>query len=104
MKFVALALTLLLAVGSQAQAGQSNAPNQLDNIRNMATVYLDQVKHSVQQTLDHLDGTQYAEYKMKLSQSLDQLNDYAQTLTPYGEAFSAQFSEATRLMQERALS
>ncbi|KAG7282677.1 hypothetical protein CRUP_017603 [Coryphaenoides rupestris] len=103
MKFVALALTLLLAVGSQARTVQSDAPNQLDHIRATAMMYLNQVKDSAQKTLDHLDGTEYAEYKMTLTKSLDQLNDYAQTLTPYSEAFSTQFMEATKLMQDRAL-
>ncbi|KAK0136591.1 Apolipoprotein A-I [Merluccius polli] len=100
MKFVALALTLLLALGCQTQ---DVPPNQLDQIRDTALLYLNQVKESAQKTLDHLDGTEYAEYKVKLSQSLDQLNAYAQTLTPYGEAFSTQFVDATNVMRDRAL-
>ncbi|KAJ3589446.1 hypothetical protein NHX12_010291 [Muraenolepis orangiensis] len=103
MKCVALALTLLLAVGSQARAMQSDDPNQLDVIRDTAMVYLNQVKDSALKTLDHLDGTEYAEYKVKLSQSLDQLNEYARTMAPYSVAFSTQFVEGARLMQERAL-
>ncbi|KAM6969764.1 apolipoprotein A-Ia [Aplochiton taeniatus] len=107
MKFVALALTLLLAVGSQAKALQNDAPSQLEHIKAAALMYLTQVKDTAQKTLDHLEGTEYAEYKVKLSESLDKLHEYAQTasqtLTPYGEAFTGQFLEATKQVRENVM-
>ncbi|XP_030637566.1 apolipoprotein A-Ia [Chanos chanos] len=107
MKFVALALTLLLAVGSQARALQADAPSQLEHYKAAAMVYLSQVKESAQRALDHLDGTEYEQYKMRLSESLDKLQTYAQTaahtLTPYGDAFAGQFMEATHHMRERVM-
>ncbi|XP_046906384.1 apolipoprotein A-I isoform X2 [Hypomesus transpacificus] len=107
MKFVALALTLLLAVGSHAMALQNDAPSQLEHVRAAAMVYLTQVKETAMKTLDHLDGTEYAEYKVKLSESLDQLHAYAQTasetITPYGETYSAQLLDATKDVRERIM-
>merc|ERR550519_1543283 len=103
MKLLACALTLLLAVGSQAFAIQSDAPSQLEHVQTAVTMYLNQVKDSAQRALDHLDGTEYAEYKVKLSESMDKLQDYAQTLTPYSEAFSTQFLESTKQMRERVM-
>ncbi|KAK6317039.1 hypothetical protein J4Q44_G00124390 [Coregonus suidteri] len=105
MKFVALALTLLLAVGSQAL--QNDAPSQMEHIKAATIEYLTQLKETAQKTLDHLDGTEYAEYKMKLSESFEKLHEYAQTasqtLTPYGDAFSAQFLEATKQVREKLM-
>ncbi|XP_010895444.1 apolipoprotein A-I [Esox lucius] len=107
MKFVSLALSLLLAVGSQARAVQSDAPSQLEHIKAAATVYLTRVKETAEKTLEHLDGTQYAEYKLKLSESFDRLHEYtqtaSQTLTPYGDAFTAQFLEATKQAREKVM-
>jgi len=103
MQFAALALTLLLAVGSHARSMQSDAPMDLAQYQEQAMVYLNQVRETAQKTLDSLDSGDYAEYKMKLSQSLDGLTEYAQTLKPYGDAASAQFLEATKNMRERAM-
>uniref|UniRef100_A0AAY5L3Z8 Apolipoprotein A-I n=1 Tax=Esox lucius TaxID=8010 RepID=A0AAY5L3Z8_ESOLU len=126
MKFVSLALSLLLAVGSQARAVQSDAPSQLEHIKAAATVYLTRVKETAEKTLEHLDGTQYAEYntghiavppppllnshsppRLKLSESFDRLHEYtqtaSQTLTPYGDAFTAQFLEATKQAREKVM-
>ncbi|CAL8281465.1 unnamed protein product [Arctogadus glacialis] len=87
MKFVALALTILLAVGSQAQDSGSVASVQLAKIQDGARLYLSQVQDHAQRTLDRLDGTEYEQYKVKLT-------EYAQTLAPYADAFSTGFSEA----------
>ncbi|XP_076130023.1 apolipoprotein A-Ia-like [Alosa pseudoharengus] len=107
MKFVALALTLLLAVGSQARALQADAPSQLEHYRAATLVYLTQVKETAMRTLDHLDGTEYEQYKQKLTESLDQLQTYAmsasESLTPYTDTFSAQLLEATRTLRERVV-
>ncbi|KAG5284215.1 hypothetical protein AALO_G00024180 [Alosa alosa] len=107
MKFVALALTLLLAVGSQARALQADAPSQLEHYRAATLVYLTQIKETAMATLDHLDGTEYEQYKQKLTESLDQLQTYAksasESLTPYTDTFSAQLLEATRALRERVV-
>ena len=42
---------------------QNDAPSQLEHVRAAAMVYLTQVKETAMKTLDHLDGTEYAEYK-----------------------------------------
>jgi apolipoprotein A-I len=107
MKFVALALTLLLAVGSQAHFLQADAPSQLEHYKSAALVYLTQVKEQAQKALDNLDGTDYEQYKVQLSESLTKLQEYAQTtsqtLTPYAETFSNQFLENTKQLRERVM-
>ncbi|KAJ7995979.1 hypothetical protein DPEC_G00232310 [Dallia pectoralis] len=107
MKLVSLALTLLLSVGSQARALQNDAPSQLKHIKAAATVYPTQVKETGEKTLGHLDGTQYAKCKLKLSESFDKLHEYTQsashTLSPYGDAFTAQFLEATKHAREKVM-
>ncbi|ROL40687.1 Apolipoprotein A-I [Anabarilius grahami] len=107
MKFVALALTLLLAVGSQARFLQADAPSQLEHYKSAALVYLTQVKEQAQKALDNLDGTDYEQYKVQLSESLTKLQEYAQTtsqtLTPYTETFSNQFLENTKQLSERVM-
>ncbi|CAM4540602.1 unnamed protein product [Leuciscus chuanchicus] len=107
MKFLALALTLLLALGSQARFLQADAPSQLEHFKSAALVYLTQVKEQTQKALDNLDGTEYEQYKLQLSESLTKLQEYAQTtsltLTPYADAFSKQFLENTKQLQERIM-
>ncbi|KTF93466.1 hypothetical protein cypCar_00035744 [Cyprinus carpio] len=107
MKFVALALTILLAVGSQAHFLQADAPSQLEHYKAAALVYLTQVKEQAQKALDNLDGTDYEQYKVQLSESLTKLQDYAQstsqTLTPYAETISNQFLENTNQLRERVM-
>lgn len=90
MKFVALALAVLLAVGefkkqsfqnpgirctcltfffstvtlgSQAASLQADAPSQLAQIRSAIDVYMTQAKDGAIKALDQLDGTQYEEMK-----------------------------------------
>ncbi|XP_056141402.1 apolipoprotein A-I [Lampris incognitus] len=107
MKFLACALTLLLAVGSQARAVQNDAPSSLEQVRAATMLYMNQVKESAQRTLDHLDGTDFAQYKMKLSESLNNLHTYVQTsshtLTPYGETVSAQLTEMTAQVRGKVM-
>ncbi|KAK2911895.1 hypothetical protein Q8A67_004028 [Cirrhinus molitorella] len=107
MKFVALALTILLAVGSQARFLQADAPSQLEHYKAAALVYLTQVKEQAQKAFDNLDGTEYEQYKVQLSESLTKLQDYAQsttqTLTPYTETISSQFLENTKQLRERVM-
>ncbi|XP_063059656.1 apolipoprotein A-I [Engraulis encrasicolus] len=107
MKFVALALTLLLAVGSQARALQADAPSQLEHYKAATLVYLTQVKESAMRTLDHLDGTEYEQYKQKLKDTMESLQGYAMTasdsLTPYTDSFSTQLLDATKTLRERVM-
>merc|ERR1711970_156242 len=89
MKLLACALTLLLAVGSQAFAIQSDAPSQLEHVQAAVTMYLNQVKDSAQRALDHLDGTEYAEYKVKLSESMDKRQELHEVLQRHSEEYRA---------------
>ncbi|XP_065123072.1 apolipoprotein A-Ia isoform X1 [Paramisgurnus dabryanus] len=107
MKFVALALTLLLALGSQASFWQADAPSQLEHYQSAALVYLTQVREQAQKALENLEGTDYEQYKVKVSESLAKLQEYAQStsqsLTPYTETFSNQFLETTKQLRERVM-
>ncbi|CAB1415915.1 unnamed protein product [Pleuronectes platessa] len=71
MKFVALALALLLAVGSHAASMQPDAPSQLEHVRSLMDLYMAQMKDSAHKVLDQLDQTEYSELKASLSQRLD---------------------------------
>ncbi|XP_012684304.2 apolipoprotein A-I-2 [Clupea harengus] len=99
MKFVALALTILLVAGAQARMVQADAPAPLEHVRSAVMVYLTQVKETAQKALTHLDDTEYKDYKMKISQSLDdmltQMQTASATLSPYTDAFATQVMEAT---------
>ncbi|KAK6295781.1 hypothetical protein J4Q44_G00334940 [Coregonus suidteri] len=99
MKFLALALTILLAAGTQAVPMQADAPSQMEHVKAAIMVYMTQVKETAQRSIDLLDDTEYKEYKVELSKSLDNLQQYSQTasqaLAPYSEAFGAQLTDAT---------
>ncbi|AWO99325.1 Apolipoprotein AI isoform 6 [Scophthalmus maximus] len=74
MKFVALTLALLLAVGSQAASLQADAPSQLEHARVVMDLYLTQVKESAKKALDQLDDTEYKTLKESMSLRLDDLH------------------------------
>merc|ERR1711915_34895 len=74
MKFVALALALLLAVGSQGASLQADAPSQLAHVRAAMDVYMTQVKESAKRALDQLDDTEYKELKEHMSQRLEDMH------------------------------
>ncbi|XP_067306101.1 apolipoprotein A-I-2-like isoform X5 [Pseudorasbora parva] len=73
MRFVALALTVLLA-GCQAHFLQYEAPSQL----NQVNVFADQLKHFTHKVLTHFDNTEFEDYKEFLGQSVDSLHGYFQ--------------------------
>ncbi|XP_056139058.1 apolipoprotein A-Ib [Lampris incognitus] len=106
MKFVALALALLLAVGSQAASLQADAssPSELEHVRSVVGIYLGQVKQSALRLLNHLDGTEYEAYKSKLSGRLDDLQNQLQTAqavaAPYTDAVFTQMKDATAAVRE----
>ncbi|XP_061538146.1 apolipoprotein A-Ib [Phycodurus eques] len=79
MKFVALAVTLLLAIGSQAASLQAEAPTPLAHFQAVMDVYLTQIKESVQRTLDQLDDTEYKEFKVLVSTRLDEVETQVKT-------------------------
>merc|ERR1712189_156613 len=100
MKFVALALALLLAVGSQgASLMQADAPSQLAHVRAAMDVYLTQVKESAKRALDQLDDTEYKELKEQLSQRLEDMHTQIKTLqtsvSPVTDGIVKTISDAT---------
>uniref|UniRef100_A0A3B3ZU67 Uncharacterized protein n=1 Tax=Periophthalmus magnuspinnatus TaxID=409849 RepID=A0A3B3ZU67_9GOBI len=58
MKYVALALALLLAIGCQAASLQADAPSQLEHARGLMRMYLDQVKNSLDNIASKVDDEQ----------------------------------------------
>ncbi|CAL8360711.1 unnamed protein product [Merluccius merluccius] len=100
MKFVALALALLLAVGSHAASLEIDPPTQLAHMRAAVRMYLDQVKQSCSKSLVYLDGTDYEQYKVQLSNSLDNLHSTLLNAqgeaAPYTDAFVRQMTEVTK--------
>lgn len=71
MKFAALALALLLAVGSQAAVLQADAPSALDHYSTMLHVGVNRLKSS----LSALDNTEYSYVKETLQQALQVVDD-----------------------------
>merc|ERR1712180_319556 len=99
MKFVALALALLLAVGSQGASLQSDAPSQLAHARAALDVYLTQVKESAKRALGQLDDTEYKEFKEQVSQRLEDMHTQIKTLqasvSPVTDGIVKTISDAT---------
>ncbi|KAF7652064.1 hypothetical protein LDENG_00101790 [Lucifuga dentata] len=104
MKVATLALALLLAVGSQAASVQSEAPAELQQVRSVVAIYLNQVKDSLKKAVDNLEGTEYSKYKTQLDNGLENLSQQLQALqaqaSPYTDAFSVQFKEYTAAIRE----
>ncbi|KAK2816629.1 hypothetical protein Q7C36_022900 [Tachysurus vachellii] len=71
MKVVALALTLLLALGCHARTLQADAPTQLEHYKAVASVYLTQVKDQAYKALENLDRDNYEQYKLTVTQNFD---------------------------------
>jgi len=97
MKFVALALALLMAVGSHAAVAE--APNHLQHARTLMDMYMTQVKDSAHKVLDQLDQTEYRDLKASLSQRLD--DTYAQikalqtSVAPISDSIVSTIADAT---------
>ncbi|KAK3509242.1 hypothetical protein QTP70_025593 [Hemibagrus guttatus] len=96
MKVVALALTLLLALGCHARFLQADAPTQVEHYKAVALVYLNQVKDQAYKALEHLDGGDYEQYKLKLTESLDNLQKYADSTSTSLKPFATQLVEGTQ--------
>ncbi|KAM8902402.1 apolipoprotein A-I-like [Spinachia spinachia] len=99
MKFVALALALLLAVGSRAASLQADAPSQLEHVRAAVDVYLTQVKESAKKALDHLDDSEYKDLKDRLTTRIDDLYTQVKTLqgsvSPVTDSVVSTIADAT---------
>lgn len=99
MKFVALALVVLLAVGSQAASLQADAPSSLAHIRAAADVYMTQAKESAIRALDQLDDTPYQELKVALAQRLEDMHNNIKQLqsqvSPMTDSVVSTISDAT---------
>ncbi|KAM9812326.1 apolipoprotein A-Ib [Syngnathus typhle] len=104
MKFVALAITLLLAVGCQAASLQADAPSSLAHARAVVDVYLTQMKESVKNALGHLDDTEYKEFKDVISLRLDdlhlQLKTVQESVAPVTDGVVATLSDVTQTFRD----
>ncbi|KAM8768923.1 apolipoprotein A-I [Acanthopagrus schlegelii] len=104
MKFAALALALLLAVGSHAASMQADAPSQLEHARAVMDVYLTQVKDMSLRAVNQLDDPQYAEFKTNLAQRIEEMYNQIKTLqasvSPMTDSFYSTVMEVTRDTRE----
>ncbi|MEQ2247212.1 hypothetical protein ILYODFUR_007044 [Ilyodon furcidens] len=99
MKFVALALAVVLAVSCQAASLQADAPSQLAHIRSAVDVYLTQAKESAIKALDQLDDTPYQELKVNLAQRLEDMHNNIKNMqaqvSPMTDSLVTTISDAT---------
>ncbi|TWW76681.1 apolipoprotein A-Ib [Takifugu flavidus] len=99
MKFVVLALALLLAVGSQAASLMADAPTELEHFRSALNMYLDRVKERAHSALATLDDPEYKELKDRLAQRVDDIHSQIKTLqgnvSPITDSVVSTISDAT---------
>ncbi|GAA6082262.1 apolipoprotein A-I-1 [Tachysurus ichikawai] len=97
MKFVALALVFLLAAGCQVDITQADAPNKYEHIRAGVVTYLTQAKESAQRAINQLDDAEYKDYKARLNNGLElvenSITSMAASLAPFREGFGPQLIE-----------
>ncbi|KAL6467715.1 hypothetical protein MHYP_G00233920 [Metynnis hypsauchen] len=105
MKFVALALAILLAAGCQARSMQADAPTQYEQIRSAVVTYLGQVKETAEKAIDRLDDAEYKDVKDRLTLSLTRIETFLETasesLKPVRETFGPQLLEAFAGLREK---
>lgn len=105
MKFVALALAVLLAAGCQARFLQADAPSQYEHIRAAVVTYLGQVKDTALKAIDHLDDSEFKDYKARLHQGLESiettLKSASESLAPVREGIGPQIVEGLSGVRER---
>ncbi|XP_036412541.1 apolipoprotein A-Ib isoform X2 [Colossoma macropomum] len=105
MKFVALALAILLAAGCQARSMQADAPTQYEQIRSAVVTYLGQVKETAQKAINRLDDAEYKELKDRLTLSLTRIEKYlesaSESLRPVRETIGPQVIEAFAALREK---
>ncbi|XP_029303094.1 apolipoprotein A-I-like [Cottoperca gobio] len=80
MKFVALALALLMAVGSHAAALQADSPSQLEHIKSAVDMSLEYAKHGAHYLLKPLDDPESREIKAKLTDHIENFFNQIQSL------------------------
>ncbi|KAL7851492.1 hypothetical protein AOLI_G00218480 [Acnodon oligacanthus] len=106
MKFVALALAILLAAGCQARSMQADVPTQYEQIRSAVVTYLGQVKETAQKAIDRLDDAEYKEVKDRLTLSLTRIENFleyaSESLKPVRETFGPQLLESFSGLLEKA--
>ncbi|KAG8002195.1 Apolipoprotein A-I [Nibea albiflora] len=99
MKFVALALALLLAVGSHAASVQADPPTQLAHARAAVDLYVNQVKESATRALAQLDDTEYKEIKDHLVKQIEdfhtQMKSLQTSVSPFTDSVYSSISDAT---------
>ncbi|XP_056613497.1 apolipoprotein A-Ib [Triplophysa dalaica] len=100
MRFIALTLTVLLA-GSQARFLQDEPPSQLDHVKTVLQVYADQLKTSAHKALNHLDDTEFKDYKDFLGQSVDNVHGYFQHAFKNMGTYSTPVMEIIAPMNEK---
>ncbi|KAI4878175.1 hypothetical protein NFI96_011615 [Prochilodus magdalenae] len=102
MKFVALALAVLLAVGCQARSMQADAPSKYEHIRAAVVTYLGQVKETAQKAIDRIDDK---DIKDRLTLSLTRietmLETAAESLKPVRDTIGPQVVEFASSLRER---
>ncbi|GAA6082263.1 apolipoprotein A-I-2-like [Tachysurus ichikawai] len=105
MKFVALALAVLLAAGCQARFLQADAPSQYEHIRAGVVTYLNQFKDTAQKAIDHLDDAEFKDYKARLNQGLANietlLNSASESLAPVRAGIGPQIVEGISGVREK---
>ncbi|XP_053729745.1 apolipoprotein A-Ib [Synchiropus splendidus] len=96
MKFVTLALALLLAVAAQAAPADISP---LDHARSVVDMGLTNMKESIKRALSQLDNTEFADAGRKMSQQLDdahtQLKNFQSRVKPNTDQVFATMSDLT---------
>uniref|UniRef100_A0A3P8W6D7 Apolipoprotein A-I n=1 Tax=Cynoglossus semilaevis TaxID=244447 RepID=A0A3P8W6D7_CYNSE len=105
MKCVALAVTLLLAIGCQAATlPEAEIPSQLQHLRAAADVYLTQIRESTKRALDQLDDTEYSDLKVTASLYLDEIHNqlklWQSSVAPVTDSVVSTLAEATAELRE----
>ncbi|XP_074536518.1 apolipoprotein A-I-like [Halichoeres trimaculatus] len=100
MKFVTLALALLLAIGSQAVPLQADAPQTLAHLRSVLDMYMDNLKVSLTNAVNQMED---AEMKAKVVQHVDgtfaKIKAGRDTLAPMTDTVVATIMDATAEMR-----
>ncbi|XP_058273824.1 apolipoprotein A-I-1-like [Hemibagrus wyckioides] len=76
MKFVGLALALLLAAGCQA-----DAPTSYEHIKAVGATYINQAKQTAQKAIDQLDDAEFKDYKVRLNKGMQTIENFITHIT-----------------------
>ncbi|XP_026886453.1 apolipoprotein A-Ib [Electrophorus electricus] len=75
MRFVAIALAILLAAGCQTHSIQADAPSQYEHIRSGVVTFMNQIKENSKQAIDKLDDGEFKDLKVQLHKGLDMVEN-----------------------------